>query len=141
MTQPHTEQLTSVLREFALSLTRDAPQDSLSRTAAATLSVLDRLGPQRITALAEHESVTQPAMTGLVQRLEASGLASREPDPADGRAALIAITPIGVKELVVRRQAHDAAIIARLDRLSSYDRALLAAAAPALTHLTESHVH
>jgi len=140
MMQPHTAQLTAVLREFALSLVRDAPQHTLSRTAAATLSVLDRLGPQRVTALADHESVTQPAMTGLVQRLEASGLATREPDPADGRATLIAITPIGVTELSVRREAHDAAIVARLDRLTSYDRALLVAAAPALSHLTEPHV-
>ncbi|MET0928997.1 MAG: MarR family transcriptional regulator [Aeromicrobium sp.] len=140
MTQPHLAELTTVLREFALSLVRDAPQTSLSRTAAATLSVLERGGPQRITTLAEHESVTQPAMTGLVQRLEASGLVAREPDPADGRATLVAITPIGAKELGVRRDAHDEVIATRLLQLSGYDRALLAAAAPALTHLMESHV-
>lgn len=140
MTQPHLAELTTVLREFALSLVRDAPQTSLSRTAAATLSVLDRVGPQRITTLAEHESVTQPAMTGLVQRLEGSGLVTREPDPTDGRATLVAITPVGSKELGVRRQSHDDVISARLLQLSGYDRALLAAAAPALTHLMESHV-
>ena len=91
-----------MLREFALSLVRDAPQDSLSRTAAATLSVLERGGPQRVTALAAHESVSQPAMTGLVQRLEAAGLVSRESDPGDGRAALIAVTPAGSAALSSR---------------------------------------
>lgn len=140
MTQLHVNQLTAVLREFALSLMRDAPQDSLSRTAAATLSVLDRSGPQRITVLADHESVTQPAMSGLVQRLEASGLVTRQPDPLDGRATLIAITPVGAKQLGIRRQSHDDVITERLLQLSPYDRALLAAATPALTHLTESHV-
>jgi DNA-binding MarR family transcriptional regulator len=139
MTQPHN--LAPVLREFALSLVRDAPQATLSRTAAATLSVLDRLGPQRVTALTEHESVTQPAMTGLVQRLEASGLIAREPDPLDGRARLIAITPVGSKAIAMRHEAHDAAIAARLTHLTPDDRALLAAAIPALTHLTESHVY
>lgn len=129
-----------MLREFALSLVRDAPQDSLSRTAAATLSVLERGGPQRITALATHESVSQPAMTGLVQRLEAAGLVSRESDPGDGRAALIAVTSAGSAALATRRRGHEDAITARLDLLSSYDRALLAAAAPALVHLMESHV-
>ncbi len=129
-----------MLREFALSLVRDAPQDSLSRTAAAALSVLERGGPQRITTLATHESVSQPAMTGLVQRLEAAGLVSREADPVDGRAALIAITPAGSSELARRRQGHEDAISARLGLLSSYDRALLAAATPALVHLMESHV-
>lgn len=140
MTQPHVEELTAVLREFALSLVRDIPDATLSRTAAATLSVIDRLGPQRITSLADHESVTQPAMTGLVQRLEASGLVTRQPDPADGRATLIAITPVGTKELLARRQGHDDMIAARLSGLTGYDRALLAAAIPALTHLMESHV-
>jgi DNA-binding MarR family transcriptional regulator len=140
MLQPHLAGLAPVLCEFALSLVRDAPQDALSRTAAATLSVLERGGPARITALATHESVSQPAMTGLVQRLEAAGLVSREADPADGRATIITITPAGSTELAARRQAHEDAIIARLDRLSSYDRALLAAASPALIHLMESHV-
>ncbi|NRQ50470.1 MarR family winged helix-turn-helix transcriptional regulator [Aeromicrobium stalagmiti] len=140
MTQPHLEELAQSLREFALSLVRDAPQSSLSRTAAATLSVLERLGPQRITTLADHESVSQPAMTGLVQRLEASGLVRRSADPVDGRATLITITEIGSKELAARRLAHDEAITARLTTLSGYDRALLAAAAPAITHLMESHV-
>ena len=140
MTQPHIDDLAQSLREFALSLVRDAPQDSLSRTAAATLSLLERTGPQRITTLAAHESVSQPAMTGLVQRLETQGLASRRSDPHDGRAALIAITVTGSERLAARRQGHEDAITARLDLLSAYDRALLAAAAPALTHLMESHV-
>ncbi|MFC5678483.1 MarR family winged helix-turn-helix transcriptional regulator [Aeromicrobium endophyticum] len=140
MLQPHLAELAPVLREFALSLVRDAPQDSLSRTAAATLSLLERTGPQRITTLASHESVSQPAMTGLVQRLEAQGLASRRSDPHDGRAALIAITATGSERLAARRQGHEDAITARLDLLSAYDRALLAAATPALTHLMESHV-
>lgn len=128
------------LREFALSIVRDAPQGPMSRTAAATLSVLDRSGPQRITALAELEAVTQPAMTGLVQRLEASGLVSRHADPEDGRATQIAITPAGTTELLARRLTHDDAISARLARLSPTDRELLAAALPALTHLTEAHL-
>lgn len=140
MKQPPTLQLAESLREFALSLVRDAPQSSLSRTAAATLSVLERQGAQRITTLAEHESVSQPAMTGLVQRLEHSGLVSRHRDPLDGRATLIAITDVGTKELGERRSSHDDAIASRLDRLSPYDRALLAAAAPAITSLTETHV-
>ena len=135
MTQPHMDVLASTLRDFVLTLVRDAPQGPLSRTAAATLSVLQRLGPQRITALADHEAVTQPAMTGLVQRLETSGLVVRHPDPDDGRATLVAITEIGTKELEARRTAHDDAIAARLATLAPDHRALLVAATPALTHL------
>ena len=140
MKQPDVSDLAQSLREFALSIVRDAPQGPLSRVAAATLSVLEREGPQRITTLAATESVTQPAMTGLVQRLEAAGLVNRQPDPDDGRAALIAITPVGSKELKARREHHDDAISARLASLSPEDHALLTAAAPALDHLTEQHV-
>ncbi|MBO0816571.1 MAG: MarR family transcriptional regulator, partial [Actinobacteria bacterium] len=38
----------------------------MSLTAAATLATLDRSSPRRLTALAAHEGVTQPAMTQLV---------------------------------------------------------------------------
>ena len=140
MLQPHLADLAPVLREFALFLVRDAPQDSLSLTAAATLSVLERSGPQRVTTLATHESISQPAMTGLAQRMESAGLVSREADPVDGRALLIGITPAGSSELAARRRDHEAAITERLALLSPYDRAMLAAATPALVHLTESHV-
>ncbi|MBC7630600.1 MarR family transcriptional regulator [Aeromicrobium sp.] len=140
MSQPQNLDLAQVLRDFALSIVRDSPQGSLSRTSAATLSLLDRFGPQRITTLADRESVSQPAMTGLVQRLEASGLVTRRIDPDDGRAALIQITPTGTEVLTERRRRHDDAITARIAHLSPGDRAALAAAATAIVNLTESHV-
>jgi DNA-binding MarR family transcriptional regulator len=130
--------LAQILRDLATSLIRDTPP-GLSRTAAATLSALDRLGPQRITALAGYQSVTQPAMTGLVQRLEAAGLVVRANDPDDGRAALIAITAAGIDALITRRRGHDESIAARLAHLSADDRAALDAAAPAIANLTENH--
>lgn len=83
MRQAERPDISQVLREFATSVIRQSPASSLSRTAAGTLSVLDRLGPLRITVLAERELVSQPPMTGLVQRLESAGLVSREPGPAD----------------------------------------------------------
>jgi DNA-binding MarR family transcriptional regulator len=131
--------LARILRDLATSLMRDTPPGRLSRTAAATLSALDRLGPQRITTLARHESVTQPAMTGLVQRLEAAGLVERANDPDDGRASRIAITAAGTDALTTRRRGHDESIAARLAHLSAEDRAALDAAAPAITTLTEHH--
>lgn len=79
-------------------------------------------------------------MTGLVQRLEGIGLVTREADPDDGRATLIAITALGSKELTARRHRHDKAMRARLAHLSTADRAQLTAAVPALIHLMESHV-
>lgn len=138
MQQPN--EIARALREFGLSIVRDAPQGRLSRTAAAALSALDRGGPQRITTLAENEAVSQPAMTGLVQRLEATGLVSRLADPYDRRATLIDITEAGSRELAARRTGHDDAISNRLEQLSDHHVAMLAAAVPALAHLSEAHL-
>ncbi|MDX6278476.1 MAG: hypothetical protein QOJ72_2604 [Nocardioidaceae bacterium] len=139
MTQPQSRDIAQVLREFATSVIRESPTSPLSRTAAGTLSVLDRLGPQRITTLAEREFVSQPAMTGLVQRLETSGLVSREQDAADARATLITITTAGVAALNERRRLHDEVIAARLATLSPADRDAIAAATSAIINLTENH--
>lgn len=138
MTQREIEEAAHILREFVLTMMRTSPQTSLSRTAAGTLSVLDRLGPQRITMLAGREAITQPAMTGLVQRLESSGLVARETDPTDGRAALIAITTAGRTILADRRRKHDDVIAARVADLAPEHLSLLLAALPAITALSEA---
>jgi DNA-binding MarR family transcriptional regulator len=142
MPKPNHAELAQTLRELAMSFVREAPRSSLSRTAAGTLSRLDVHGPLRVTALSELETVTQPAMTGLVQRLESAGLVERLTDPDDGRASLIAITDSGHESLMARRRQQDAAIATRLAQLSPDELATLVAAAPALStliHVTETH--
>jgi len=129
----------AVLREFALALMRGARHGDLSRAASGTLSTLDRHGPQRITELAAQEAVSQPAMTGLIQRLEASGHVVRTDDPLDARASLIAITGDGMRLLAERRAAHEEHIASAVARLSDNDRARLAAAIPAITAVTEHY--
>ncbi|HEX5194314.1 MAG TPA: MarR family transcriptional regulator [Solirubrobacteraceae bacterium] len=52
-------------------------------------------GPRRITELAEREGCTQPAITRLVDRLQARGWVVREPDPGDGRVVLVSLTAEG----------------------------------------------
>jgi DNA-binding MarR family transcriptional regulator len=140
MAQPDLDHLAGGLREFALALLRSTRADSLSRTAASTLSWLSREGATRITTLADREAVTQPAMTGLVQRLEASGLVIRKSDVRDGRVALIDITPLGRETVERRRTAQDSIIIDRLAGLSPDELAALKAALPALYNITEQHV-
>ena len=78
----------------------------LSLTAVATLSSLDRQGPQRITTLAIAEGVSQPSMTQLIQRLEQRGLVARSSDPAAGRVALVTVTDQGRAALAARRQRN-----------------------------------
>ena len=93
-----------------------------------TISVLARLseeGPARLTALAAAECVSQPSMSQLVQRLERQGLATRASDPADGRAALIAITDAGRALLADLRRASRTRLADLLATLPAEDEAAL----------------
>ncbi|MGH3262398.1 MAG: MarR family winged helix-turn-helix transcriptional regulator [Trebonia sp.] len=81
-----------------LFLTRTSVR--VSRIEAAVLWAL-ALRPRRITELAAREGVTQPAVTSLINRLEARGWVQRHRDPHDARAVLVALTDHG---RAVRRQ-------------------------------------
>lgn len=133
---------TEVLDSLLLAWRRITPDSSLSRTAASTLGALYRLGPMRLTALADREAVTQPAMTGLVRRLEAQSLVNRTPDPSDGRAVIIGLTPAG-ETLVGERLQHYADTIAEMvGTLEPDDLDRLVDALPALRRLADAaHVH
>ncbi len=107
---------------------------------ARLLALLEDLGPARITMLAEQDHTAQPTMTAQVQRLVEQGWAQREPDPADARAALVALTGEGRAQLDRLRAAREAVLAPVVARLDPSDRdaipravatlgALLAAAA------------
>jgi DNA-binding MarR family transcriptional regulator len=112
-----------------------SPPSGLSMTAAATLSGIERLGPQRLTLLAAREGVTQPAMTQLISRLEESGLVRREASPEDGRVVLVVITDEGRATLARRRAVRTERLTGIITQLGPAHRAALASALPALDAL------
>jgi DNA-binding MarR family transcriptional regulator len=59
------------------------------------LGVLARHGALRLGALAEHLRIAPRSATEVVDDLQARGLVRREPDPADRRATLVALTEEG----------------------------------------------
>jgi DNA-binding MarR family transcriptional regulator len=107
----------------------------LSLTAVATMAAIERYGPQRLTALAAHEGVTQPAMTQLISRLVDAGQVRRESDPDDGRVVLVTITAEGRATLAHRRDSRAARLAVILAQLSPGHLAALDAARPALDAL------
>lgn len=109
----------------------------MSLTSLATLATLDRTGPRRVTDLAVIQGVTQPSMTTLVSVLERSGLVERRSDPADGRVALVALTPAGADLLRARRRAGAGIFEQLIEKLPPEEAAALVAAIPALRHLRE----
>jgi len=57
-------------------------------------------------------------LTGILKRLEKAGLVARRPDPADGRRALLALSPRGRTVDAVRGGTVEAGVRRALARLS-----------------------
>lgn len=132
------EQVASALVRLTRMLRRSGTElpGTLSTTSVTTLSELERGGPRRITELAAHERVSQPAMTQLITRLQRSGLVERTTDPQDRRVVRISLTEAGRTALAERRSGHAARLAALQRQLSPAHREALRAAAPALEALS-----
>jgi DNA-binding MarR family transcriptional regulator len=76
-----------VLAERARAVHEELPPSSY-----LMLSYLEESGPSRSSAMAEVFAMDKGAISRQVQHLSDLGLVERTPDPADGRAALLAVT-------------------------------------------------
>jgi DNA-binding MarR family transcriptional regulator len=88
-----------------------------ARLTALELSVLGHLhrrGPLTPGELATAERVQPQSLTRALAALEAAGLASREPDPADGRRSLLAIAEPGLTALRTEMTQRDAWLAAAM---------------------------
>jgi DNA-binding MarR family transcriptional regulator len=108
----------------------------VSRTEVGVLRTL-REGPRRITELATDERVTQPAITLLVNRLAERGWVKRVPDPSDGRAVLVSLTPVGEEVFERLRAEYRALLHEEMAMLDDGEVETLAAAVEILDKLIE----
>jgi|HubBroStandDraft_4_1064222.scaffolds.fasta_scaffold106133_2 DNA-binding MarR family transcriptional regulator len=108
----------------------------VSRTEVGVMRTL-RDGPRRITELATEERVTQPAITLLVNRLEERGWVKRVPDPSDGRAVLVSLTPVGEEAFERLRAEYRALLHEEMATLDDSEVETLAAAVEILDRLIE----
>ena len=76
-------------------LDRQSRGHTITGTQASVLATAARLGPLRITELAEFEGINPTMMSRIVGKLEDAGLLHRRPDPDDRRAALVEPTAAG----------------------------------------------
>src|ERR1700678_3665240 len=126
--------LGDALYGLATLIVRSVQRD-LSLTAASTLAALERSGPQRITALAEAQGITQPSMTSLVTRLEEASLVRRQADPLDGRVVLVGLADGGAAYVAGRRRQGRDFVLELLGRLPEDELAALVAALPAIRRI------
>jgi len=109
----------------------------LSPSQVSAMASLDCHGPVPIGRLSRLEGVSAPTMTRIVDRLEQQRLVTRRIDPADGRSAVVELTPDGTSALARLRHERTAFLAERLTRLGTDEIAALAAALPALRLLAE----
>ncbi|HEY6538884.1 MAG TPA: MarR family transcriptional regulator [Candidatus Dormibacteraeota bacterium] len=106
----------------------------------ASVSMLHRIascGPVHPSQLAAYYCVDNSTITPRLQRLERAGMIGREPDPRDGRAALLRITPAGQRLRKRLHQARRAMLEELLGAWPETEQSQVAAAASRLAQCLE----
>jgi DNA-binding MarR family transcriptional regulator len=109
----------------------------LSPTLTAALATIEQHGPLTPSELAQREQVKRPTATRIVSRLAELELISRTPDPADGRACLVAVTGDGRALLKRLRGRKNAYLARRMRGLEAEEVATLERASEILERLLE----
>jgi DNA-binding MarR family transcriptional regulator len=97
-------------------------------SSATLLAFLDQHGEQRLGKLAELLAVDPSTLSRQVVSAEQLGLVCRRPDPLDGRANLLALTPAGRASLAHNRSCWGGLLVAALDDWSDDEVGKLVAA-------------
>lgn len=87
--------------------------------------------------LADSERISPPSATGIVGRLEQSGLLERRAHPDDRRCAVVDLTADGKELLEAGRRERTAYLAQRLERLTAEEREVLGQATAILDRLAE----
>ena len=119
-------------------LRRAAPSGGVGAGAMSALFSLAKLGPARVSALADHEGVSPASMTRIVDRICELGFAVRTTDPDDGRAHLVSLTDAGRKVVDEGKLARIDVVRRRIAMLSESDREALERLVPVLDRLAET---
>ena len=110
------EEQSSDLVVYAARLVRAVRRRIAQPSGIRILSLLDELGPQGVTALAEVDRSSQPTVSGAVRQLEEQGLVARTADPTDARRSLVRLTREGRRRLAAARRENGSAVAERLAR-------------------------
>jgi DNA-binding MarR family transcriptional regulator len=106
---------------------------------ATVLGRLDREGPWSTSDLAAAERVRPQSMAQTVSELDAEGLISRRPDPADGRRAILELTDKGRQALQADREQRVGWLIQAIaEGFTEEEQRALAQAVSLLSRLAQS---
>jgi len=105
----------------------------------STVLRLERDGPATVSALARAEGVRPQSMGATVATLEAAGLVSGSPDPADRRQTILSLTDACRKLIRAKRAAKEDRLLRAIHtELSAEEQAQLAVALELLKRLADA---
>lgn len=108
--------LSSDLVVYAARLVRTMRRSLDLPAGVRVLSILDEIGPQGITQLAQADNCSQPTMSAQVAQLVQTGLVDKTPNPDDARSSVVTLTERGRAELAKVRQLMSDTVRERLVR-------------------------
>jgi DNA-binding MarR family transcriptional regulator len=129
------------LRAAILRLSRHLRKHDLADltpTQVSALATVARDGPMRLGDLAAAERIAPSTLTRLVSALEERGYLERAVVPGDARAWLVSVTEPGKAVLDRIRQETTSLLTENLLMLPRHQLEALAAALPALEHLSDA---
>ncbi|MFF3159642.1 MarR family winged helix-turn-helix transcriptional regulator [Streptomyces sp. NPDC057910] len=132
-----TEAVTLLRRALRASIRTDYPWETLPMAQVELLQVLAEHSPARVSDLAVRQRLATSTVSGLIGHMITAGLVTRDVDPRDRRASVVALTDAGRAQLTAWAHAHERRLDTALDSLDSTDRDAVRAALPALFRIAE----
>lgn len=133
-----TDVVSRLRRSLRRSIRTDYPWELRPVAQVEVLQSLGESGVTRVGDLAERLCLAQSTVSTLVGQLVVAGLVTRDVDPADRRAAIVALSPTGRVDLRNWDTAHRRRLRAALAQLSTADQLAVLAAVPALGRLVDA---
>lgn len=87
-----------------------------------TLWFIGPTGRRTMESIADHLNIKPPSVTALVDKLEKSGLVTREKDPADRRLIQVVLTKKTIKELQMMGRKKELVFDKIISKLSPADQ-------------------
>ncbi len=104
---------------------------------ASALARIEQDGPLRLGALAELEGTTAATTSRVIDSLSDRNLIERVPDPLDGRASLVQLSPEGGALVHELRTNYTEALRNALSELTPAERKVIRETIPVMARLSE----
>jgi DNA-binding MarR family transcriptional regulator len=130
--------LRTAVSRLARRLRIEGGQEEYSTSQVAVLQTLLESGPTTTAELARAQDMRPQSMSAIVAALEAAGIVGRRPDPDDGRAVQVFVTPEGRHAILVGRAAKQSWLIRTMtERLTPAEQHTLRDAAALIERLLD----